>query len=31
MWYVVLAFMPATRIDTGPPPGGAGTGTVDHP
>src|SRR6266700_5106273 len=31
MWYVVLAFMPATRIDTCPPPGGARTGAVDHP
>jgi len=31
MWYVVVAFIPATRIETGPPPAGAGTGEVERP
>src|SRR5689334_4346735 len=30
-WYVVDAFIPAMRIDTGPPPGGDGTGAVERP
>src|SRR6476661_2992445 len=30
-WYVVDAFMPATRIETVPPPGGDGTGAVERP
>jgi hypothetical protein len=31
MWYVLAAIIPATRIETGPPPGGAGTGAVERP
>src|SRR5512143_3772970 len=31
MWYVVDAIIPATRIDTEPPPAGAGTGAVERP
>src|SRR6266542_2300104 len=31
MWYVVAAFIPGTRIETGPPPAGAGTGEVGRP
>jgi hypothetical protein len=30
MWYVVDALIPATRIVTGPPPAGAGTGEVER-
>src|SRR5437016_13366991 len=31
MWYFVLPFMPATRIETGPPPEGAGSAQVVMP